>query len=208
MSPTASGVAIGATLAITALVFTSINGVAAFAALTPDRTRPVFAVGDATAMTAIKSVPAQALAGRIKVTAIDYGVQEGARHFSLAGGGPQAIELRSSDPVDLSRESNGDVMLLATLRLDAPQGSDLTLGVTCGAGCGGSRPLSAGTLPVGKWRVVGIPLKCFAATNGRTGADVKAIDAPFVLRTSQTLEISLARVSLGMVADDVLACQP
>lgn len=165
-------------------------------------------VGDATAMTAITSVPAQALAGRIKVTAIDYGVQEGARHFSLAGGAPQAIELRSSDPVDLSRESNGDVMLLATMQLDAPQGSDLTLGVTCGAGCGGSRTLSAGMLPVGKWRVVGIPLKCFAATNGRTGADVKAIDAPFVLRTSQTLEISLARVSLGMVADDVLACQP
>jgi beta-glucosidase len=165
-------------------------------------------VGDATAMTAITSVPAQALAGRIKVTAIDYGVQEGARHFSLAGGAPQAIELRSSDPIDLSRESNGDVMLLATMRLDAPQGSDLTLGVTCGAGCGGSRPLSAGMLPVGKWRVVGIPLKCFAATNGRTGADVKRIDAPFVLRTSQTLEISLARVSLGMVADDVLACQP
>ena len=165
-------------------------------------------VGDATAMTAITSVPAQARAGRIKVTAIDYGVQEGARHFSLAGGAPQAIELRSSDPVDLSRESNGDVMLLATMQLDAPQGSDLTLGVTCGAGCGGSRTLSAGMLPVGKWRVVGIPLKCFAATNGRTGADVKAIDAPFVLRTSQTLEISLARVSLGMVADDVLACQP
>lgn len=32
-----------------ALAFTSANGVAAFAALTPDRTRPVFAVGDATA---------------------------------------------------------------------------------------------------------------------------------------------------------------
>ena len=35
--------------AIATLAFTSANGVAAFAALTPDRTRPVFAVGDATA---------------------------------------------------------------------------------------------------------------------------------------------------------------
>ncbi len=34
---------------IVALAFTSANGVSAFAALTPDRTRPVFAVGDATA---------------------------------------------------------------------------------------------------------------------------------------------------------------
>ncbi len=34
---------------IAALAFTSANGVAAFAALTPDRSRPVFTVGDATA---------------------------------------------------------------------------------------------------------------------------------------------------------------
>jgi beta-glucosidase len=165
-------------------------------------------VGDATAATAITAVPAQALAGRIKVAAIDYGVQEGARHFSLAGGGAQTIELHSAEPVDLSRESNGDVMLLATLRLDAPQGSDLMLGMTCGAGCGTTRPLPAGALKVGQWRIVGIPIKCFASTAERKGVDVKRIDAPFVLRTSQPLELSVARVALGMVADDVLACQP
>ncbi|WP_284222549.1 uroporphyrinogen-III synthase, partial [Brevundimonas denitrificans] len=37
---------------IAALAFTSANGVAAFGALTPDRTRPVFTVGDATAQAA------------------------------------------------------------------------------------------------------------------------------------------------------------
>ncbi|WP_253189231.1 uroporphyrinogen-III synthase [Brevundimonas sp. LM2] len=37
---------------VEALAFTSLNGVAAFAALTPDRTLPVFAVGDATARAA------------------------------------------------------------------------------------------------------------------------------------------------------------
>lgn len=37
---------------IAALAFTSANGVAAFAALTPDRTCPVFTVGDATAQAA------------------------------------------------------------------------------------------------------------------------------------------------------------
>ena len=34
---------------VATLAFTSANGVSAFAALSPDRTRPVFAVGDATA---------------------------------------------------------------------------------------------------------------------------------------------------------------
>jgi len=38
---------------VTALAFTSPNGVAAFAALSPDRSHPVLAVGDATAAAAI-----------------------------------------------------------------------------------------------------------------------------------------------------------
>ena len=37
---------------VAGLAFTSANGVAAFAALTPDRSRPVFTVGDATARAA------------------------------------------------------------------------------------------------------------------------------------------------------------
>lgn len=37
---------------VAALAFTSANGVAAFAALSPDRSRPVFTVGDATARAA------------------------------------------------------------------------------------------------------------------------------------------------------------
>ena len=40
---------------VDALAFTSRNGVAAFAALTPDRTRPVLAVGDATAVAALEA---------------------------------------------------------------------------------------------------------------------------------------------------------
>ena len=46
--------------------------------------------------TRIATVPAQALGGRVKVTAVDYGVQEGARHFSLAGGGPQTIAVQAT----------------------------------------------------------------------------------------------------------------
>jgi beta-glucosidase len=161
-------------------------------------------VGDgAAAVTRITTVPAQALGGRVKVTAIDHDVQEGARHFSLAGGGPQVIELHTQHAIDLSRESNGDVMVIAALRLDTPQGSDLTLGVACGTGCSGSRALPPGSLKVGAWRTVGIPIRCFAAT-----VDMKRIDSPFELRTSRPLELSLSRVSLGMVADDVLKCAP
>jgi beta-glucosidase len=161
-------------------------------------------VGDgAAAVTRITTVPARALGNRITVTAIDHGVQEGARHFALTGGGPQEIALRTEHAVDLSRESNGDVMVIAELRLDTPQGSDLSLGVVCGTGCAGTRALPPGALKVGVWQTVAIPIKCFAGT-----VDMTRIESPFALRTSQPLEISLARVSLGMVADTVLKCQP
>jgi beta-glucosidase len=155
----------------------------------------------AVGVTRITTVPAQALGGRIKVTAIDYGVQEGARHFSLAGGGPQVIELHTQTPVDLARETNGDVMLVATMRFESAPPADLTLGVSCGATCGSTVPIAPAGLRTGAWRTIGIPLKCFAGT-----ADMARIDTPFQLRTAQPFETSIARVAVGTVADDVVKC--
>jgi beta-glucosidase len=159
-------------------------------------------VGDGVgAGTRITTVPAQALNGRVKVTAVDYGVQEGARHFSLAGGGPQTIEVRTSDPVDLGRETNGDVLQVTTLRLDSPAAADLTLGVSCGGTCRGTLKIPASALPVGTWRSIGIPFKCFGKAS-----EMMRVEAPFALRTAQPLEVSIARVATGLVADTVLRC--
>lgn len=160
-------------------------------------------IGDGTGSgTRIATVPAQALGGRVTVTAVDYGVQEGARHFSLAGGGPQTIALQATDPLDLGRETNGDVMLVTTLRVDRPVGADVTLGVACGGGgCGATVAIPPAALPVGSWRSIAVPFKCFGKASEMT-----RIAAPFVLRTASPLEISVARVSTGMVADTVLLC--
>jgi len=146
-------------------------------------------------------VPAQALGGRITITAIDHDVQEGARHFALAGGGPQVIDLHTQTPIDLTRETNGDVMLLATMRLDSALPADLTIGVACGPTCTAAVPIASAKLRVGAWRTIGIPLKCFART-----ADMARIETPFQLRTAQPFETSIARVAVGTVADDVVAC--
>src|SRR3546814_7983039 len=74
-----------------------------------------------------------------------------------------------------------------------------------GADCG--RPLrlpELAALSPGQWRVLGVPLKCFAAT----GADTTRITAPFRVSTSGSLNISLSRVALGsgMEADVVAKC--
>lgn len=157
----------------------------------------------------VTTVPATGLSGRATVTAVDHTVQESARQFVIAAGPDgAAVEINAQNAVDLSRETNGDVMLLATLRLDAAPSASVSMSVRCdGADCG--RPLhlpELAALPLGRWRVLGVPLKCFAAA----GADTTRITAPFRVSTDGSLNISLSRVALGsgMEADVIAKCEP
>jgi beta-glucosidase len=154
--------------------------------------------------TRITTVPIDAIGGRVKVTAVDDQVQEGGRRFVFAGDGPAAIEISSEGAVDLSREANGDVMLLVRLRRDADVPKDVKLGVACGAGCAGSLDFAGtlGGIDAGKWTTVGIPLKCFV----KAGADVSKVNHPLALESSGKLDVSLSQVKLGTVADKVHTC--
>lgn len=155
----------------------------------------------------VTTVPATGLSGRATVNAVDHEVQEGARQFVIAAGPDgAAVEINAQNATDLSRETNGDVMLLATLRLDTAPSTPAFMSVRCDSSdCG--RPLrlpELAALPPGQWRVLGVPLKCFAAT----GADMTRITAPFRMSTGGSLNISLSRVALGsgMEADVIAKC--
>lgn len=154
--------------------------------------------GDEGGSTRITSVPVTAAGGRVRVTAVDARVQEGARHFAFSGGGVQQVALEAPQPLDLSREANGEVMLVATLRADAVPARDAMLAMRCaGAACARTVPLPA--LTPGKWQTVGVPLRCFGT--------VAAVESPFVLRSAGAMRIALARVALGTEADRVAPCQ-
>jgi len=154
--------------------------------------------------TRITTTPAEAIGGRVKITAVDDQVQEGARRFEFAGDGPAAIEISSEGSVDLTREANGDVMLLVRVRRDADVPKDLKLGMSCGAGCAGSLAFAEtlGGVASGKWTTVGIPLKCFV----KAGADVSKVNHPLVIDSSGKLDISISQVKVGTVADKVVSC--
>jgi len=154
--------------------------------------------------TRVTTTPVDAVGGRVKVSAVDDQVQEGARRFQFAGDGPATIALSSEGSVDVSRETNGDVMLLIRLRRDADAPKDVKVGVSCGAGCGGSIDFAetlAG-VPAGKWQTVGVSLKCFA----KAGADVTKINEALTLSSEGKLDVSLSQVKLGTVADKVVSC--
>ncbi|WP_247717961.1 glycoside hydrolase family 3 protein [Qipengyuania proteolytica] len=145
----------------------------------------------------ITTVPAEILDGRVRVSAENYLVQEGARRFAIAGG-TATVSLRNFEALDVSKETNGDVLLLATIKVwDAP----------ASAAIGAIGPNSRGfaNLPLaenGEWVRYGIPLKCLR--NG--GADMAQLTQPFVLTTSGRADYAIGEVRLGSDAEVVVPC--
>ena len=154
----------------------------------------------------VTKVP-EALDGELlKVTGVDHLAQEDARRLAWSGKGEAVAALQSHTALDLQRESNGDVMLLTTLRVDAAPSGDAWLSVGCGTGCTARVALAPtlATLPVGQWTRVGVPLKCLA----KAGADVAKLDRPWSVGTAGTMTISVSRVALGALdqAEQTVDC--
>ncbi|ARU16007.1 glycoside hydrolase family 3 protein [Croceicoccus marinus] len=147
--------------------------------------------------TRVTTVPAEALRGRVRVTATDYLVQEGGRRFTIADGDASVL-LRNFEPVNVDRETNGDVKLLFTLRVwDAPDSASIGAGGESGRGA-----VSFDMQQSSEWRRYGIPLKCLRAQ----GADVTELTLPFILRTQGTADYALGEVRLGTDAEVDVPC--
>jgi len=141
--------------------------------------------------------------GSVVMTAVNTDVQEGARQFAFKGAG--LVELRANMPLDLVRETNGDVLAIASVRVEAlPAGGKVDYLATCGAGCRGEIAIgdALAKLPQGQWARLGVPLKCLRGA----GADTARLDMPFALRGSDGLRLSLARVSIGTDYDRKVEC--
>ncbi|TWH99975.1 beta-glucosidase [Luteimonas cucumeris] len=130
--------------------------------------------------------------GALAMNAIDHKVQEGARRFAWSG--DATAQLRSNAPIDLVRETNGDVYLVATLRVDAlPADGQAALVVGCGEKCRAQLPIgeALAALPHGEWTRLGIQLKCLRVA----GADTGKLDVPFAIRAGAGLELALAQMA-------------
>ena len=147
--------------------------------------------------TRITTAPAEALGGRVRVTAENFVVQEGARRFAIADG-TASVALRNFEAVDIGKETNADILLLATIRVwDAPDTAMI------GATGPDSRGFADIALPANsEWVRYGIPLKCLRDK----GADVASLTEPFVLTTTGKADYAIGEVRLGTDADVVLPC--
>ncbi|MBD9478993.1 exo 1,3/1,4-beta-D-glucan glucohydrolase [Pseudoxanthomonas sp. PXM02] len=143
----------------------------------------------------VTKVPEALDADLLRVTGVDHQAQEDGRRLAWSGKGEATVALQSHTALDLQRESNGDVMLLTTLRVDEAPAGDAWLSVGCGSGCTARVALSPALakLPVGQWTRVGVPLKCLA----KAGADVSKLDRPWSIGTAGAMTVSVSRVALG-----------
>jgi beta-glucosidase len=148
--------------------------------------------------TRLTTFPTEALAGRAQVTLAEGAVQEGARRF-LVSGGESAVSVSTHDPIDISRETNGDVLLLFTLRMfDAPERAGIAM-----RDAAGEMQVSTVMFPEGGEFVrYGIPLKCLRDK----GIDMTKVAAPFILATKGAADFAISDVRLGTDAQVVLPC--
>ena len=152
------------------------------------------------------TVPVALADGSLSLAAVDHKAQEDGRRLTWKGSKPASWLLVASKPLDVTRESNGDVQLQLTLRRDSAVTAPVWLGVGCGDGCSGRVDLqkTLAAIPQGEWKVVGVPLKCFVAA----GADVaKLVQVP-VLESRAALQLSVSRIALGALneAEATVAC--
>lgn len=143
----------------------------------------------------VTTLPAALQDGSLKAVAVDHQAQEDARRYTWSGVQGATLSIASQVPMDLSRETNGDVMLVLTLRPEQAPTADVSIGVTCGGTCKAMLPLrdALAGLPANQWTTLGVPLKCFA----KAGADMTKLESVLHLETAGKLQLSVSRVALG-----------
>lgn len=133
--------------------------------------------------------------GGVSVRSTDGAGQESARALTFSQGGGQAII--AAQPVDLTRQSNGEMAIAFRYRVDArPKGPVfLTLGA-------GSVDISSliNAVPVGEWRTLKVRLSCLRDR----GADIAAVDQPWGLRTAADFAVTVEDIRLASNEGDAV----
>ena len=141
---------------------------------------------------------------KLTVRSIDRRVQEDARAVTWSGGGAAQVYLQAEEPIDISRESNGDLALAFDLRVDQAPSAAVMLRMDCEYPCSGALDVTdeLSTLPAGEWHTVRVRLRCFADA----GADMTKINTPFLITTEGELALAFSDVKLVSAAAGAAPC--
>ena len=140
----------------------------------------------------------------IVIRAVDRRRQEDARAVEWPGEVAGRVYLKAENPVDLSRESNGGMVLAFDILVEKPPSGQVELAMGWGGERSAEVDLTAtlAGLADGDWQTLLVPLRCYADA----GADMSQIDTPFSLSTDGELAIRFSDVRLATVAEEGILC--
>ncbi|MEP3226139.1 MAG: exo 1,3/1,4-beta-D-glucan glucohydrolase [Parasphingorhabdus sp.] len=153
----------------------------------------VMGVTDSRGYRALGDSRGKSLAETLNIVATDRAAQEDVRRLTWSGA---ADFLLSTNPVDISRQANGDMAVQFDYRVEqAPQTA-----VLLGGGCKSDEPCDglinvtdAMKAAAGRgWQTGKIKLSCMS----EAGADMSRITSPFTLRSAGAFSISLSKITI------------
>jgi beta-glucosidase len=129
----------------------------------------------------------------ITLASADHLKQEDTLVATWTGTAPVTLALQGT-PVDLSRQTNGDLALQFDFNLDQAPSAPVLLSQGCGQKCGAQLDITDMLRSAaGKsWTSVAVPLKCFRTA----GQNMSATSTPFALTTGGKLVLSISSARL------------
>lgn len=139
---------------------------------------------------------------RLSAAAVDRRRQEDSR--ALVWTGPAEVRVEADRPIDLTRESNGELSLVVDVRLDRASATTARLGMVANDGKAVTVPIGAALAAAkpGTWQQVIVPLQCFATR----GIDMAHVTAPFVLAADGALGLSISDVRIDSAPVPMTRC--
>ncbi len=153
--------------------------------------------------TKVETVSGATANGWLRQAAVDRNRQEDSRRFVWSGGGSASLLLTGDALLDLSRETNGAVMIEIDHRVDAAADGPIRI---VASGEGGTKAIDIGQqLRAGRgkgWQTLSVPLSCFA----KGGLDMAKVAVPLQIETAAMLDLSISRIGLGASGVNAISC--
>ena len=138
----------------------------------------------------------------ITVQTIDRKAQEDARRLTWTA--PAQFRIAPPKPLDIARESNGEISVVVQFRVDAAPTGQVTVSMIDAAGKTATVSIAKTLIAAkaGEWDSLVVPLQCFA----KQGLDMARIETPLVIDAAAPFAISVSDVRLDYVGVPMTDC--
>ncbi|WP_294219087.1 glycoside hydrolase family 3 protein [uncultured Sphingomonas sp.] len=139
--------------------------------------------------------------GPVQLSRVDRTSQEDSLRLTFAGTSAASAYLDEATPIDLTRETNGDLSLIVDYRVTQAPSAEVTLGVL-GKAVGTVPITGALKQEIGEWRQIAVPLRCFA----QGGATLGAVQRPWLIATTGRLGMDVSGIRIASAPPGPVSC--